>query len=321
MNLFSYKKGISINGSSLWLDSSRTVERCVVSHAHMDHARKHKLVIATEPTLEFLKRRMGKTRGVALAYRQRYELDRGHLMLYPAGHILGSAQVLVELNGRRLLYSGDFNMEKSVTAEPIAIPECDELVMECTFGLSHYRFPKRADVEQQLIDAVSETLRQKQVPVVAGYALGKSQEAMKILGDAGFELSVHGSVAVLAKVYEQFGIDFGSWQKYRKAELPGKVLIVPRVSLRSRLVQNLVARRVFFLTGWAIDPAMQWKEGFDEVLPLSDHSDFDGLIEYVKRTRANRIYTTHGPKAFASTLRAFGFDAMPVEYHQQLSLF
>ena len=319
--MFLYDKGIKINGSSLWLDAARKVETCIVSHAHMDHARKHRMIIATQPTLDFLARRLGKTPAVSLRFGEPYAFEGGQATLYPAGHILGSAQILVELDGRRLLYSGDFNLETSAAAEPIEVPQCDILVMESTFGQPRYRFPKRELVVERLFEFVRTAMRDGFVPVVAGYALGKSQEAMKLLADAGFRVSVHGSVAALARIYETHGVRFGTWEKCDKRELEGKVLVVPRAALSTRLVQQLDRKRVVFLSGWAVASFWRRPKGVDLMLPLSDHADFAGLVSYVRRTRARKIYTTHGFRDFPRHLRALGFDALAVDEMRQLSLF
>ncbi|MFQ5709146.1 MAG: MBL fold metallo-hydrolase RNA specificity domain-containing protein [bacterium] len=319
--MFEYNHGIKINGTSLWLDAHKSVDFCCVTHAHMDHAKKHKRILATAETLRFLTRRVGKTQATALEFRQPYEFGACAVTLLPAGHILGSAQVLVERDGLRLLYSGDFNLEASATAEAIEIPESDILIMECTFGKPQYRFPQRQVVETQLRDFVTEAFNEGAVPVVVGYALGKAQEAMKILGDAGHHLSVHGSIAALAKIYEQFGVDFGGWEKYNKDHLEGKVLIIPPNAVRTRMVKRLQAKKSVFLSGWAINRGTQYRYGVDAALPLSDHADFDGLLEYARRVHPRKIYTTHGPDEFAHHLRAAGFDAEPLKKPAQLALF
>ncbi len=319
--MFVFDKGLKIDGAQLWVDAKKRVETCVISHAHMDHARKHQRIIATDKTLRFLQKRIGKTQSLTLTYGLPHAFDTCSVTLYPAGHILGSAQVLIERNGSRLLYSGDFNTRTSAVSEPIEIPESDVLIVESTFGRPIYRFLPRAQVEQQLVDFVYDTLRAGAVPVVAGYVLGKSQEAMKILGDAGFELSVHGSVAALARIYEDFGYDFGRWQKYRRTEVEGKVLIIPRNAIRSRMIKRLEHKRIVFLSGWGVNPGTKFRLGVDFVLPLSDHADFDGLIEYVSKVNPRKVYTTHGFRDFARHLIERGFDAEPLVKTRQLSLF
>lgn len=319
--IFDYERDIKISGSPLWLDAGRRVESCVVTHAHLDHARKHRCILATEATLAFLKKRLGKSRSIVLNYREPYSFDGCTVTLFPAGHILGSAQVLIEKNGLRLLYSGDFNLESSAAAESAEVPESDILIMESTFGRPDYCFPPRAQVEAQLIDFVANTLRSGAVPIVVGYVLGKSQEAMKILGQAGFQLSVHGSIAMLARVYEAHGVPFKNWSKYNKDDLEGKVLIVPRIAVQSRVVKRIENKRIVYLSGWAMNPQLKARMQVDEALPLSDHADFNGLIEYARRTNAKKIYTTHGTRTFAKHLCRLGFDARPLAASRQMSLF
>jgi Cft2 family RNA processing exonuclease len=319
--MFNYDKGIKLNGSSLWLDAERIVELCYVSHGHLDHARKHRQIVATQPTIEFFKTRVGHSNFISLEFRKPLEMGDTKITLFPAGHILGSSQVLVEANGCRLLYSGDFNLKNSATAEAIEIPQSDVLIMECTFGRPFYRFPERDLVEEQLLEFVDESIRAGATPVVIGYALGKSQDAMKVIGKAGFKMSVHGSVARLATIYEKHGISFGNWQKYNKNELEGKVLIAPPRASRTRMIKRLASKRVVFLTGWALHPETKYRRAVDLALPLSDHSDFDGLIEYARRVNPKKIYITHGFNDFAVHLRRLGFDAEPLRPQKQLSLF
>ncbi len=254
-------------------------------------------------------------------YEESYELDGCIVTLFPAGHILGSAQTLVEVGGMRLLYSGDFNIEETAAAEMIKIPESDILIMECTFGRPVYRFPPRKQVEEQLIDFTKNSLKEGCVPVVIGYVLGKAQEAMKILGDAGFEMSVHGSIARLAKTYETFGIKLGKWDRYKKEEVKGKVVIAPRAALNTRMLRRIERKRTVFLSGWAVHKGAKDRYGVDAALPLSDHADFDGLLEYIRQVNPKKIYTTHGPRTFAFYLRHLGYNAEPLQPSKQLELF
>jgi Cft2 family RNA processing exonuclease len=320
--MFNFNKGIKINGTSLWLDAQKSVEVCCVSHGHLDHAKKHQQTIATNKTLRIINHRAGRTRAVALEYNEPLEYDGCQVTLFPAGHILGSAQILVEVDGLRLLYSGDFNIERSSAAEPIEIPESDILIMECTFGKPLYRFPKRKVIEEQILNFVNNSFNEGAVPVVVGYALGKAQEAMKILGDAGYELSVHGTIAQLTEIYEEFGIKFGRWEKYSNDTVEGNVLVMPPKAVRTRMITRIPKTRSVFLSGWAVYPGTKYRYGVNEALPLSDHADFEGLIEYVRRVNPKKIYTTHGFfEEFALYLRRLGFDAEPLQEKKQLSLF
>ncbi len=321
--MFEYDKGIRLHGSSLWLDAAKTVSHCCVSHAHMDHARRHKHIVATPATVSLIRRRLGQIPATIMPFGAPHVFGQVQVTLFPAGHILGSAQTLVENEaGERLLYSGDFNTEPCSTAESLAYPTCDTLIMECTFGNPAYRFPSRQILAQQLCELVAEKLAQDYIPCIYGYALGKAQEAMKILSDNGFTLSVHGSIIHLAQVYEKHGIDFGSYDRLRAdTAVPGRVLILPPAARRQRVVKRLQKPFSIFLTGWGIKPEARFRYGVDTVLPLSDHADFDGLLQYIERVRPKRIYTTHGPKTYYQFLRQQGYDAHPLEPSAQQELF
>ncbi len=319
--MFVYDKGIRLNGSSLWLDASRKVENCVVSHGHMDHAKKHRFILATDKTVHILKHRIGETRSQVLSFREPFDFDGYRVTLYPAGHILGSAQILIEANGRRLLYSGDFNLQNSSTAEPIDIPESDILIMECTFGRPKYSFPNREKIAQELLLFIEQALNCGQVPVIIGYALGKSQEAMKLIGDAGYHMAVHSSVAKLTRIYETYGIHFGNWESLDKEDFAGKVLMVTPQAAKNKFLERFERKRTLFLSGWAVDRGFKYRVKTDAVLPLSDHADFKGLIEYAAKVNASKIYTTHGFEEFALHLRSSGYDAQPLKQQKQIELF
>jgi Cft2 family RNA processing exonuclease len=319
--MFEFHRGIRISGTGLWLDAERAVDLSCVSHAHMDHVRNHKHIIATEATIRFAAQRVGKSNTTALAFGVPHELTPDcRVTLIPAGHILGSAQVLVEKDGHRLLYTGDFKVQPNLTAESIQVVEADVLIMESTFGDPRYRFPKREVIVQRLVNFVEKAFQDGCVPVVAGYALGKAQEAMKILADAGFPLSVHGSVFALAQTYMDHGIDFGDVVKYHRDHLDGRVLICPPSALRNRVIQRIPNRRTVFLTGWAVHRGTKYRYQVDEALPLSDHADFNELIEFVHQVRPKKIYTTHGPKDFHLHLQRLGFAAEPLAPQPQLTL-
>jgi len=311
--LFTYDKSIRLLDSVLTLDSRSYSEACCISHAHTDHIRTHRRVFASPATVELMKRRVRNVRATAINFNESFDFDGYRITFLPAGHILGSAQILVERDGQRLLYSGDFKLEKNFTAEALQFAPCNLLIMECTFGHPRYQFPPREKIIARLCDWAHVALRNGKTPVVYAYALGKSQEAMKILSDNGFELCVHPSILRLAKVYEQFGYHFGEVVPYRRSEpAANRVLIMPSSARRTRQMDKLANKRTLYLSGWAIDANAKYRFGVDEALPLSDHADFPGLIEYVRRANPKKIFTTHGPADFAGHLRAIGYQAEPL---------
>lgn len=320
--MFVYNKTIRLLDSRVTFDAASRQELCCVSHAHADHARPHQLTYATPATAALMQARLGNLRTRTVPFGQAVDIDGYRISFFPAGHILGSAQILAERPGQRLLYTGDFNLQESATAEALEIVTTDILIMECTFGHPRYQFPPRVELIDRLCAWIYATLNNGMTPVVIGYALGKSQEAMKILADNGFPLCVHGTIMKLVKVYENFGHDFGTVEPLRGSSiLEGKVVVVPRRAELTRVINRIPNKRTLFLSGWAIHEGFKYRCGVDEALPLSDHADFRGLLEFVRRVNPKKIFITHGPADFAVYLRQLGYDAQPLRAVKQGELF
>ncbi len=307
--MFTYDRGIRLAGSDLWLDAERKVPLSYVSHGHADHLKGHTRIIATPPTIRFFQQRQHKVSATPVLYRQPFELDGLTIELYPSGHILGSSMIRVVRDGVSLLYTGDFKMRASATAEPIEIPQADVLIMECTFGRPEYRFVDRDTLVQGLVHFVEETLLWGAVPAVLAYSLGKGQEAMKLLGEYGFRVAVWPAMWELALIYREFGIEFNNCARWDYDPPRGEVLVIPPQALRYRSVRAIPRLRTLLLSGWAADPKAKYRYGADEALPFSDHADFDELIDFVKAVGPKQVFTTHGFSDFPRYLRAAGFAA------------
>ncbi|NBZ97123.1 MAG: hypothetical protein EBR40_12015, partial [Proteobacteria bacterium] len=173
---------------------------------------------------------------IELDYGETYATDRARITLIPAGHILGSAQVLVETDEGRLLYTGDFKRRESLTCKEAAAAKADTLVMECTFGHPRYAFPPVDRVREQIREFCRKTLQEGVTPVLLAYSLGKSQELLAILAGSGMEVVVHRSVSVMSAVYQKHGVDLGAYSIWTGKNHQGKVLIIPP---NSRSSQNI----------------------------------------------------------------------------------
>ena len=315
-------RGIKVDGSDFWLDAHRKVAFSFVSHGHADHLKNHDVILATPPTIQFHAYRAKQKKAIPLDFGESYELDGLKIELFPAGHILGSAMIRLERDGTSLLYTGDFKMKKSWTARAIEIPQADILIMESTFGDPQYVYDHSDDfLEQELIGFVETCFHSKMTPIVMGYALGKSQEAMKMLGDAGYKVRVHRAAWELAKIYRNFGVDFQNCTPWKNEPLAAdEALIIPPHSLRFNKVTNLPLRKRFvFLSGWANSPnGMRF--GAEHMIPMSDHADFNELLEFVRRVNPTKVYTTHGFDSFPQYLHDIGFDAELLEEKRQASL-
>ena len=315
--MFHYEaRGIKLDGVDFWLDAHRVAPFSFVSHGHSDHLKNHSMILATPATVLFHAMRAKQKKTIALDYRRPFVFHDLTIELFPAGHVLGSAMIRIERGGRSLLYTGDFKIKKSYTTDAIEIPQADTLIMESTFGHPLYRFDfEPEELAAQLITFIEDCFRVDIFPIVMAYGLGKAQEAMKILGDAGYDVRVHRDAWKIAAVYRQFGVTFENCSVWQHEPLHGRqVLIVPPHSLQFRKVKELPPRRrTVLLSGWAKSPAGN-RFGSDCVIPLSDHADFNELLEFVRQVNPQKIYTTHGFENFPQHLRELGYDAELLKY-------
>ncbi len=312
-----YRDGLYLPDLDLWLDADGPRQHCVISHAHSDHIAGHTSIVATPETARIFRHRIGESQVEALSYGQRRDYGRYALTFYPAGHCLGSAQVLVEADGERLVYTGDIKLRPNVTAEDAVVVPCDTLVMESTFGDPQYRFPPDVATAERLYAAVERALSDERVPVVLAYALGKSQEALELLLRRGYRVTLHGSVWNVAEIYRELGVEFsGEYERYDREQLKWRVLIAPPGCRRQPMILNIPRRYLIMLTGWAMSKSAPYMyKGVDLVLPLSDHADFDELVRLARESGAARIITMHGARKFAQLLREMGFNAEHLAQH------
>ncbi len=323
------RPGIHLPQLGLWLDASkrqRGNERVFVSHAHADHIAAHGEVILTAATSMFMRTRLpGKRREHVLDFNQRtefqFEQETFHLTALPAGHILGSAMAFIEWRNETLLYTGDFKLRPSLASEKYEVRRADLLIIETTFGLPRYQFPQEQAVQNEIVKFCHDALADGATPVLYGYSLGKSQEILLGLADTGLSIQLHRDVRKMTKLYEKLGIIFPAYEAFDPETARGKVVIAPPNSLKTMQKVSLGKIRTAAITGWAIDSSCRYRSGTDAAFPLSDHADYDGLLELVKLVQPKKVFTVHGfTREFAQALRAQGVDAIAPGWHEQMAL-
>jgi DNA ligase-1 len=317
-----YERGVYLPQQDLWLDPWDAKRFAFVSHAHNDHIAPHEEVIVSERTARLLQVRLPEPRFEhALPFGERRSIRGVDLMLIPAGHILGSAQCLLFAGNESLLYTGDFKLRPGKSAEKAEWRQAQTLVMETTFGLPRYRFPRTKEIIDQLVAFCREAIEAGEVPVLLGYSLGKAQEILCSLEGAGLTPMLHGSVYQMTRIYERFGQSFCKYERYKANTVAGKVLICPPSANRSPMLERIPRKRVALISGWAVDPDAVYRYQVDAAFPLSDHADYEDLLRYVELVEPRRVFTLHGfAAAFASDLRARGIEAWALSQENQMEL-
>jgi hypothetical protein len=305
-----YDKGIYLPEIDLWLDARRRCALSVISHAHADHIQHHQSIIATPATARIFEHRIKPTDALLLDFYETKDFGNFRLTFYPAGHVLGSAQTLIEYNGERLVYTGDFKLRTGLSCEPPEIVPCDTLVTECTFGQPQFTFPDDQQVHRLLCEHIDEAFKAGLQPVVFGYSLGKSQEALKILLRGGYSVAVHHSIMAIVDIYREMGVEFdGDYRPLDCSDTDGLVVLALPGARHGRALQMIERPYTIYLSGWGIDKRARYRYQTDVVLPLSDHAGFDDLERYAIASGARKVYTLYGDHTFAAHLRQRGMDA------------
>jgi len=313
---------IKVNRLPLWLDAHERRPLNFVSHAHADHIGNHRRIICTPPTFELLKTRMRPSPATIVDFGETIEIAGARITLYPAGHVLGSAQILIEMDGKKLLYTGDYHLGESLTAEKAQPVQCDVMLTECTYGHPRYVFPSRPQIAELMSSFIERSFDASATPVMLAYSLGKAQEAIKLVESLGFGVIAHPAIWKICEVYRRFGIDFPLLSRLDEGPVGRRVVLFPPQNAAREKLGRLGPVRTAILTGWALDDSCRYLYRADECIPFSDHCDFAELIRAARESGAEKIYTHHGDAVrFAEYLKAEGFDAQPLVPPPQRRLF
>lgn len=305
-----WNKGLFLRSQRLALDVTRRQPCGFISHAHADHIGPHELALCTPATARLYRHRCGDQRAVReLPYSVPFDMAGSRLTTYPAGHILGSAMLLVDDGTERLLYTGDFKLGPSATAEPAVLPRADTLVLECTYGDPKYRLPPRDEVIQQFLSHVRNCLRSGRTPIVHAYVLGKAQEITKILTNHGIRVQQHPMIHDISQIYQALGCDLGDVVRYRGAVESNCVIIAPPRRQKAAPIEGADRPFRIALSGWAMQSSCRYRMGVDVALPLSDHADHADLWQAVSQVQPQKVLCTHGKPLFVELLRKQGVDA------------
>ena len=316
--------GLFLPSCGLWMDAHRPKPFAVVSHAHSDHTAPHQSFLATAPTIDFMRVRLGDaaaSRGIVLPYREPYQHGPLKIELFPAGHILGSAMVHVTTeSGESLLYTGDFKTRFGLAAEKIQVPQAETLVMESTFGRPDFMFPPTLAVQEAIRRYCLESFADGKIPILLAYSLGKAQEVLKILEEVKLPIMAHRAIRSLNPVYQKYGFCLPVTRPLDFDNMEGHIVLMPP-SVRKKLPAKIPPHRTAMVSGWGIKESARYRYRTDRVFPLSDHADYSELLQFVKQVNPHTTYLMHGSTAaLASDLRRQGREAWSLTCDDQLEL-
>lgn len=308
-------KGIYCVPGKFYIDPWRPVDFALITHGHGDHARwGMKKYLCHHFTAPILKSRIGNDIVVqGIGYGEILIINGVKVSFHPAGHIIGSAQIRLEYNGKIIVVSGDYKVQEDGISTPIEIIKCHEFITESTFGLPIYNWITVEKQNEQLRNWVLTNRENGKTSVFVSYSLGKAQRIMKAL-DGLAPLNVHYSIAKLNEAYQSVGIQLPHYSTMDLREdvkyLDKGIVIVPPSLLDSNVIRKIPNRATAICSGWMqVRGARRWRSA-DAGFAISDHADWNGLLDVVKATEAEKVYVTHGQKAvFSKYLNEIGISA------------
>jgi putative mRNA 3-end processing factor len=315
--LYPTPRGLYCEPGDFYVDPAVAVSRAVITHGHGDHARPgHKSALATPETLAIMRARfqdMPDTSQHPLNYGEAVKIGDVEVSLVPAGHILGSAQAVLEHKGQRIVVSGDYKRRPDPTCPPFEPVPCDVFITEATFALPVFHHPSDAGEIGKLLRSLA-TFPER-THLVGVYALGKCQRVITLLRAAGYDKRIwlHGGLASLCKLYQDHGVDLGDIALVSDAILEtfkGAIVLCPPSAISDRWSRRFFEPIPAMASGWMGIRARARQRGAELPLIISDHADWSELTQTLKDVGAPKVWVTHGrEEALVHHARSLGIEA------------
>lgn len=295
-----HSHGIYVGPADCWVDPSRPVDKALVTHGHADHARGgHGQTVATPETLAIMKLRYGTAKGATpVSYGENIRLPGGVDATYlPAGHVLGSAQILLEHAGERVIVTGDYKRRADPTCPAFEVTHCDILITEATFGLPVFTHPP---IQQEIAKVTGALDAYPGRSVLIGtYALGKAQRVIAELRAAGHTAPIflHGAMEKMCQLYEEWGVSLGELRLVAdtpKDEMRGHVILCPPSALNDRWSRRLPEPITAMASGWMMIRQRARQRNVELPLIISDHADWNELTATIQDVDPQESWITHG---------------------------
>ncbi len=293
-----HRHGIYVAPADAWIDPAIPSPRALVTHGHADHARGgHGAVWATPETLAIMATRYGPQAGVPVAYGEPLTLGAVEVRFVPAGHVLGSAQIVLDWRGERIVVSGDYKRRPDPTCAGFEPVPCDVFITEATFGLPVFRHPETHDEIDKLLARLH--ANPDRCVLVGAYALGKAQRVIRELRDMGHDdpIYIHGALQRLCDLYVAHGVDLGDLRAATgvpRAALQGRIVVAPPGALNDRWSRRLPDPITAMASGWMRVRQRARQRNVELPLILSDHADWDELTATIREIAPSEVWVTHG---------------------------
>ena len=292
------REGIYCPAGDFFVDPRGQVDRAIITHAHSDHARKgHRNYLCSDSCRALLQIRLGSDAKIeSIPYGRKLKMGAALVSFHPAGHILGSSQVRIEVGGEVWVVSGDYKPQADKTCETFELVACHGFITECTFGLPIYHWIDGETVHRQINQWWSENLQLGKPSILFAYSLGKAQRVLAGLDTSLGQIFVHSAVFSFMDHYQAAGVKLPEVKKVNsgKNDFSKSIVVAPPAVEDSTWMRKFTNARKGFASGWMAIRGARRRRNLDRGFVLSDHADWDGLIDVIKGTGAEEVKVTHG---------------------------
>ncbi|GAA0752702.1 ligase-associated DNA damage response exonuclease [Psychroflexus lacisalsi] len=308
------QNGIYCAVADVYLDPWRKVDKAIISHGHADHSRRgNKKYITHHRNIPIMKHRLGEIDVEGKAYGELFIINNVKFSFHPAGHVIGSSQIRVEHKGEVWVFTGDYKDEADGVSTPYEPVKCHTFITECTFGLPAFKWKPQAEVMSDINQWWAENKAEGRTSVLFGYSLGKAQRLLKHLNPEIGKIYTHGAIENMTDVLREmvhFPETTRVTRETTKKELNGNLVLAPPSAHGGTWIRKMVPYVTASASGWMTFRGARRRRAIDKGFVMSDHCDWDGLLNSIEATGCEKVICTHGyTDIFSKYLREIGFDA------------
>lgn len=309
-------RGIYCAAGDFYIDPWRPVDRALITHGHADHARPGMgAYLATPSAAPVMQYRLGPDAKIETQpYGKAIKIGSTMVSFHPAGHVLGSAQIKVEVGGQIWVVSGDYKVVDDGLSEPFEPVKCHAFISECTFGLPVFKWTPQDVLAQQLNDWWLQNKAAGRVSLLGAYALGKAQRLLTTVDADIGPILTHGAIENTNEVLRNQGINLPETirvtPELNVKDYPGALVLATPGALAQSWARKFGPASSAFASGWMALRGVRRRRAADQGFVVSDHADWDGLNTAIRATGAEKVFVTHGyTSQFQRWLSDQGYDA------------
>lgn len=307
-------KGIYCAQADVYLDPWKPVEKAIITHGHSDHSRwGHKQYITHHRNIPIIKHRLGAITVSGKEWGETFQVNGVIFSLHPAGHIVGASQVRVAYKGEIWVFTGDYKIENDGVATPFESVKCHTFITECTFGLPAFKWMPQETVMADINDWWAANKADGSTSILFGYSLGKAQRLLKHLDPDIGPILTHGAIENMTEVIRPM-VEMPKTRLItkdsKKEDFKDAIVLAPPSAHGSTWIRKMVPYVTASASGWMTFRGARRRRAIDKGFVLSDHCDWDGLLQSVAASGCEKVIATHGyTDIFARYLRELGYDA------------